>query len=120
VSMSRLIREGGAHMTAPWPDGPLVEPGPVWDESPAEAASADRRYWDDRIVDEPGFEMDGQQFAAGDRVCFPQAATRWNRRRVYEITETAADSIHVVADGCHYQLTRRTLAVLGIEHADEK
>lgn len=101
------------------PDGPLVEPGPVWDESPAEAASADRRYGDDRPAGEPGFEMDGQQFAVGDRVCFPQAAIRKNRARVYEITETAADSIRVVADGCHYQLTRRTLAVLGIEHVEE-
>lgn len=102
------------------PDGPLVEPGPVWDESPAEAASADRRYWDDRLAEQPGFEMDGQRYEAGDLVCFPQAATRKNGARVYEITETAAHSIRVVADGCHYQLTRRTLAVLGIEHADQE
>jgi hypothetical protein len=30
----------------PLPDGPLVEPGPVWDESPAEAAAADRAHFD--------------------------------------------------------------------------
>jgi hypothetical protein len=40
-------------LTAPPPpaDRPLVEPGPdpdQWDETPAQAATADRRYWADR------------------------------------------------------------------------
>lgn len=37
-------------MTAP-PSAPLVEPGPPadwWDETPAQAAAADNRYWDDQ------------------------------------------------------------------------
>lgn len=92
-----------------------------WEESPAEAAAADRRYWTDRDGGgdaEPVFEMDGQQFQVGDQVRFPCAATRRNTRRTYEITEVGADHIHIEADGCHYQLTRRTLAVIGIEHAD--
>ena len=100
------------------PDGPLVEPGFDWDESPAEAAAADRRYWDDRIVDEPGFEYDGQQYAAGDRVRFPRAATRWNRARIYEITEAGVDGITAEADGCTYQLSRGDIAAIGIMHAD--
>ncbi|WP_329472720.1 hypothetical protein OIE75_29680 [Streptomyces sp. NBC_01723] len=41
-------------MTAPPPTPPLVEPGPPgdwWDETPAQAAAADRRYWTDRDED---------------------------------------------------------------------
>ena len=102
------------------PDGPLVESGPVWDESPAEEAAADRRYWDDRIVDEPGFEYNGQQYAAGDRVRFPCAVTRKDRDRVYEITEVGPDGIHAEVDGCRYQLSRGDVRIIGIQHADEK
>lgn len=92
-----------------------------WEESPAESAAADRRYWTGRDGDaEPVFEMDGHQYTPGDRVRFPCAATRRNTNRIYEITEVGADHIHVEADGCHYQLSRRTLAVIGIEHAGKE
>lgn len=99
---------------------PATPPVANWDESPAEAAAADRRYWDDREVDEPGFEIDSQRYTAGDRVRFPRAATRKNRARIYEITEAGADGITAEVDGCQYQLSRHDIGVIGIQHADEK
>ncbi|MFG3127367.1 hypothetical protein ACGFZU_06655 [Streptomyces tendae] len=106
-------------MTTPLPDGPLVEPVAVWDESPAEAAAADRRYWDDRMVDEPGFEYDGERYVAGDRVRFPNAGMRENQARVYEITAAGADRITASVDGCTYQLSRHDIGVIGIQHTDQ-
>ncbi|MFJ7895907.1 hypothetical protein [Streptomyces anthocyanicus] len=94
-----------------------------WEESPAEAAAADRRYWTDRDGGgdaEPVFEIGGQRHEAGDRVRFPRAATRKDRARIYEITETGVDGITAEADGCRYQLSRADIAAIGIEHAEEK
>ncbi|WP_406227361.1 hypothetical protein [Streptomyces anthocyanicus] len=66
------------------------------------------------------FEIDGQQYAAGDRVRFPSAATRKDRDRVYEITEAGPGGITAEADGCTYQLSRGDIAAIGITHADQK
>ncbi|MEF9521294.1 MULTISPECIES: hypothetical protein [unclassified Streptomyces] len=93
-----------------------------WEESPAEAAAADRRYWTDRDGGgdaEPVFEIGGQQYAPGDRVWFPRAATRKDRARIYEITEAGIDGITAEADGCRYQLSRGNIDAIGIQHADE-
>lgn len=93
-----------------------------WEESPAEAAAADRRYWTDRFGGgdaEPVFEIGGQQYEAGDRVRFPHAATRKDQTRVYEITAAGPGGITATADGCTYQLSRNDIGVIGIQHADE-
>lgn len=94
-----------------------------WEESPAEAAAADRRYWTDRDGGgdaEPVFEIGGQRYAPGDRVRFPRAGLSWNQTRVYEITETGPDGITAEVDGCTYQLSRSDIAAIGITHADQK
>ncbi|MFH8531520.1 hypothetical protein ACH4GE_24255 [Streptomyces tendae] len=94
-----------------------------WEESPAEAAVADRQYWTARDGGEdaePVFEIDGQRYEAGDRVRFPRAATRKDRDRTYEITEAGAGGITAEADGCRYQLSRGDIAAIGITHADQK
>jgi len=69
---------------------------------------------------QPVFEIDGRRFTAGDRVQFPRAGMRQNRRRIYEITETTAESIQVSVDGCSYRLGRDSADSLGIVHAEEK
>ncbi|WP_416476968.1 hypothetical protein [Streptomyces sp. LKA04] len=69
---------------------------------------------------EPVFEIDGRRYTPGDRVRFPNAATRKNRARVYEITDAGADRITAEADGCTYQLSRGDIAAIGITHADQK
>lgn len=94
-----------------------------WEESPAEAAAADRRYWTSRVGSEDAesvFEIQGEQFQTGDRVRFPNAGMRDNQTRVYEITAAGADRITAEADGCAYQLSRGDIAAIGIEHADQK
>ncbi|MFD5221376.1 hypothetical protein ACFWMH_27425 [Streptomyces tendae] len=94
-----------------------------WEESPAEAAAAGRRYWTDRVGGgdaEPVFEIGGQRYEAGDRVRFPRAGMRWNRKCVYEITEAGPGGITAEADGCRYQLSRGDIAVICIMHADQK
>ncbi|MEU9218886.1 hypothetical protein AB0D47_20320 [Streptomyces sp. NPDC048376] len=94
-----------------------------WEESPAEAAAADRRYWTDQGGGgdaEPVFEIGGQRYEAGDRVRFPRAATRKDRARIYEITEAGPGGITAEADGCTYQLSRGDIAAIGIAHADQK
>ncbi|MFF0588436.1 hypothetical protein ACFYWD_20965 [Streptomyces sp. NPDC003781] len=92
-----------------------------WEESPAEAAAADRQYWTEHAEAgdaEPVFEIGGQRYEAGDRVRFPRAGLRWNQTRVYEITEAGAGGITAEADGCRYQLSRGDIAAIGITHAD--
>lgn len=69
---------------------------------------------------EPAFKIDGRRYAAGDRVRFPNAATRKDRDRIYEITAAGADRITAEADGCTYQLSRDDIGVIGITHADAK
>ncbi|WP_282084011.1 hypothetical protein [Streptomyces tendae] len=69
---------------------------------------------------EPAFEIDGRRYSAGDRVRFPNAATRKDQTRVYEITAAGADGITASVDGCTYQLSRGDIGVIGIEHADQK
>ncbi|MGX1254179.1 hypothetical protein RKD48_006690 [Streptomyces ambofaciens] len=94
-----------------------------WEESTAEAAAADRRYWTDRVGGgdaEPVFDVDGQQYAPGDRVRFPRAGMRRNRARIYEITEAGPGGITAETDGCRYQLSRGDIAAIGIAHADQK
>lgn len=94
-----------------------------WEESPSEAAAADRRYWTGRDGGgdaEPVFEIGGERYEAGDRVRFPRAATRKDRDRVYEITEAGPDGITASVDGCTYQLSRGDIAAIGITHADQK
>lgn len=92
-----------------------------WEESPAEAAATDRRYWTDRDGSggaEPVFDIGGQQYAAGDRVRFPNAGMPSNQDRVYEITEAGPGGITAEASGCRYQLSRGGIAAIGIMHAD--
>ncbi|MFE0794762.1 hypothetical protein [Streptomyces mutabilis] len=94
-----------------------------WEESPADAAAADRQYWTDRSGGgdaEPVFEIGGQRYSAGDRVRFPRAGMRWNRECVYEIAEAGLDGITAEVDGCTYQLSRGDIAGIGIMHADQK
>ncbi|MBZ6102713.1 hypothetical protein [Streptomyces olivaceus] len=69
---------------------------------------------------EAAFEAGGQQYAAGDRVRFPRAGMRRNRKCVYEITEASPGGITTEADGCRYQLSRGDIAAIGIMHADQK
>ncbi|MBZ6290404.1 hypothetical protein KVH30_02300 [Streptomyces olivaceus] len=69
---------------------------------------------------EPAFEAGGRRYSAGDRVRFPRAGMRDNQTRVYEITEAGPGGITAEADGYAYQLSRSDIAVIGIEHADEK
>ncbi|MGW9401463.1 hypothetical protein [Streptomyces sp. NPDC055642] len=64
------------------------------------------------------FEIDGRRFKAGDRVQFPRAGMKWNRSCTYEITEAAADAIHVSADGYSYWLSRADVTAIGIKPAE--
>lgn len=66
------------------------------------------------------FEIDGQQYTSGDRVRFERAGMRWNRARVYQITEATAYGLRITADGCNYTLSRADIASLGITRADRR